>query len=97
MSRTVDPYDNALMESCIGTLKIECADHVFLHGKSHDPNSLPIWKAGTTGDACIPRLVIAVLTSLNISFSRTNFFSTPRGQKLRLYLATVLGITSTPA
>jgi transposase InsO family protein len=30
MSRTADPYDNALMESCIGTLKAECADHVFL-------------------------------------------------------------------
>ena len=29
MSRTADPYDNALMESCIGTLKIECADHRF--------------------------------------------------------------------
>ena len=29
MSRTADPYDNALMESCIGTLKIECADHIF--------------------------------------------------------------------
>ena len=29
MSRTADPYDNALMESGIGTLKIECADHVF--------------------------------------------------------------------
>jgi transposase InsO family protein len=29
MSRTGDPYDNALMESCIGTLKRECADHVF--------------------------------------------------------------------
>jgi putative transposase len=29
MSRTADPYDNALMESCIGTLKTECADHVF--------------------------------------------------------------------
>jgi putative transposase len=29
MSRTADPYDNALMESCIGTLKTECADHCF--------------------------------------------------------------------
>ena len=29
MSRTADPYDNVLMESCIGTLKIECADHIF--------------------------------------------------------------------
>lgn len=29
MSRPADPYDNALMESCIGTLKTECADHVF--------------------------------------------------------------------
>jgi putative transposase len=29
MSRTADPYDNALMESCIGTLKTECADHRF--------------------------------------------------------------------
>lgn len=29
MSRTADPYDNALMESCIGTLKTECADHAF--------------------------------------------------------------------
>jgi len=29
MSRAGDPYDNALMESCIGTLKTECADHVF--------------------------------------------------------------------
>jgi putative transposase len=29
MSRTANPYDNALMESCIGTLKTECADHVF--------------------------------------------------------------------
>ncbi len=29
MSCTADPYDNALMESCIGTLKNECADHVF--------------------------------------------------------------------
>ena len=29
MSRSADPYDNALMESCIGTLKIECADHQF--------------------------------------------------------------------
>lgn len=29
MSRTADPYDNALMESCIGTLKTECADHLF--------------------------------------------------------------------
>ena len=29
MSRTADPYDNALMESCIGTLKTECADHQF--------------------------------------------------------------------
>jgi putative transposase len=29
MSRTADPYDNALMESCIGTLKTECADQIF--------------------------------------------------------------------
>jgi transposase InsO family protein len=29
MSRTADPYDNALMESCIGTLKTECAQHRF--------------------------------------------------------------------
>ena len=29
MSRTADPYDNALMESCIGTLKTECADPLF--------------------------------------------------------------------
>ena len=29
MSRSADPYDNALMESCIGTLKTECADHRF--------------------------------------------------------------------
>jgi transposase InsO family protein len=29
MSRTADPYDNALMESCIGSLKTECADHRF--------------------------------------------------------------------
>lgn len=29
MSRTADPYDNALMESCIGTLKTECADYRF--------------------------------------------------------------------
>lgn len=29
MSGTGDPYDNALMESCIGTLKTECADHCF--------------------------------------------------------------------
>lgn len=29
MSNTADPYDNALMESCIGTLKTECADHRF--------------------------------------------------------------------
>lgn len=29
MSRAADPYDNALMESCIGTLKTECADHRF--------------------------------------------------------------------
>lgn len=29
MSRTADPYDNALMESCIGTLKTECADYTF--------------------------------------------------------------------
>ncbi|MDL1886202.1 IS3 family transposase [Anaerolineae bacterium CFX8] len=29
MSRTADPYDNALMESCIGTPKTECADHRF--------------------------------------------------------------------
>lgn len=30
MSRTADPYDNALMESFIGTLKTECADHMFV-------------------------------------------------------------------
>lgn len=24
-----EPYDNALMESCIGTLKTECADYRF--------------------------------------------------------------------
>lgn len=30
MSRTADPYDNALMESFIGTLKTECVDHVFV-------------------------------------------------------------------
>lgn len=29
MSRAADPYDNALMESCIGTLKTECADYRF--------------------------------------------------------------------
>lgn len=29
MSCAADPYDNALMESCIGTLKTECADHRF--------------------------------------------------------------------
>jgi len=29
MSRAADPYDNALMESCIGTLKTECVDYVF--------------------------------------------------------------------
>lgn len=29
MSRPADPYDNALMESCISTLKIECANQVF--------------------------------------------------------------------
>ncbi|MFN8530809.1 MAG: IS3 family transposase [Anaerolineae bacterium] len=29
MSGTGDPYDNALMESCIGTLKTECADYRF--------------------------------------------------------------------
>jgi transposase InsO family protein len=29
MSRTAEPYDNALMESCIGTLKTECADYGF--------------------------------------------------------------------
>jgi transposase InsO family protein len=29
MSRTAEPYDNALMESCIGTLKTECADYRF--------------------------------------------------------------------
>jgi putative transposase len=29
MSRTANPYDNALMESCIGTLKTECADQLF--------------------------------------------------------------------
>jgi len=29
MSRAGDPYDNALTESCIGTLKTECVDHVF--------------------------------------------------------------------
>jgi putative transposase len=28
MSRTADPYDNALRESCIGPLKTECADPV---------------------------------------------------------------------
>lgn len=27
--RPADPHDNALMQSCIGTLKPECADHVF--------------------------------------------------------------------
>jgi putative transposase len=30
MSRVADPYNNALMESFIGTLKTECADHVFV-------------------------------------------------------------------
>jgi putative transposase len=30
MSRAADPYDNALMESCIGTLKTECAHHIFV-------------------------------------------------------------------
>jgi transposase InsO family protein len=30
MSHIADPYDNALMESCIGTLKTECADYTFL-------------------------------------------------------------------
>lgn len=30
MSRAADPYDNALMESFIGTLKTECADQVFV-------------------------------------------------------------------
>lgn len=29
MSRAADPYDNALMESAIGTIKTECADHRF--------------------------------------------------------------------
>jgi transposase InsO family protein len=29
MSHTADPYDNAVMESYIGTLKTECADCVF--------------------------------------------------------------------
>jgi putative transposase len=29
MSGTGDPYDNALLESCIGALKTECADHRF--------------------------------------------------------------------
>lgn len=29
MSRAGEPYDNALLESCIGTLKTECADYVF--------------------------------------------------------------------
>lgn len=29
MSRAADPYDNALMESAIGTLKTECAHHRF--------------------------------------------------------------------
>lgn len=29
MSRAADPYDNALMESCIGTLKTECVDYMF--------------------------------------------------------------------
>lgn len=29
MSRTANPYDNAPMESCIATLKAECANYVF--------------------------------------------------------------------
>lgn len=29
MSRAGEPYDNALIESCIGSLKTECADYVF--------------------------------------------------------------------
>jgi transposase InsO family protein len=29
MSRKGNPYDNALLESCIGTFKTECADQVF--------------------------------------------------------------------
>lgn len=29
MSRTAEPYANALMESCIGTLKAECTDYRF--------------------------------------------------------------------
>lgn len=29
MSRAADPYNNALMESCIGTLNTKCTDHVF--------------------------------------------------------------------
>ena len=29
MSRSTNPYDNRQIESCIGTLKTECADHRF--------------------------------------------------------------------
>jgi transposase InsO family protein len=29
MSRSADPYDNALTENCMGTLKMECAEHRF--------------------------------------------------------------------
>ncbi len=34
MNRTADPYENALLESCIGTLKTEWADDTF---SSHPP------------------------------------------------------------
>ena len=81
-SRAADPYDNALMESGIGTLNTECADHRF-PSRRIARNSLPIWQVGTIVSDCIPPSVIAVLTSLNSIFFRTNFYSTSRGKAHR--------------
>jgi len=82
ISRTANPYDNALMESGIDTLKTECADHVFPSREITQSEHFAL-KAGTTGSACIPHPVISIPAHLNSCIFGTNFYPTPRGPYTR--------------
>ena len=80
MSRAADPYNNALMESCIGTLNTKCTDHVFPARQVARSEVFRYLESWTTGVGCIRRWVIATLSSLNSNFIRTTFLSTPRSK-----------------
>jgi len=88
MSGKGEPYDNAVMESFLSTLKAECVerhdfqtpDHARPRPTTPEHASSSTWRSSTTGNACTRRWAIAHRWPSSKCRSLPDSFPTPRNR-----------------